>query len=177
MSKILLLGSGHKTQPEFNLADLFPDAGFSKNYESVTRLDINPDCEPDILADASELHHAGLPREYYDEIHAYEVMEHFGAQGDYRAFFDTMNDIAELLRPGGHFITSSPNHDSPWAWGDPGHTRVILPETYCFLYKSTYEVEDSPATDYRRFVRYWWEPVGRATIREGHSYLLILKRL
>ncbi len=54
------------------------------------------------------------------------------------------------LKPGGFFIASVPMWDSPWAWGDPGHTRVIPKEALIFLNQAEYaQLGKTPMTDYR----------------------------
>jgi hypothetical protein len=55
------------------------------------------------------------------------------------------------LKPDGHFFGSSPHWSSAWAWGDPGHTRVITAECLIFLHQPAYkkQVGISPMTDYR----------------------------
>jgi hypothetical protein len=92
-----------------------------------------------------------------DEIHAYEVLEHIGRQGDVEGFFKEFQGYWEILRPGGALIGSVPAWDSQWAWGDPGHTRVIPPGTFAFLSQAEYEgqVGKTNMSDYRRF---WPQP-------------------
>jgi predicted SAM-dependent methyltransferase len=69
-----------------------------KEWENVTTLDINQDHMPDIVWD---LHNIPLPFEEnsFDEIHAYEVLEHTGKQGDYQFFFDQFSDFWRILKP------------------------------------------------------------------------------
>lgn len=76
-----------------------------------------------------------------DEIHAYEVLEHCGRQGDYKFFFAQFADFWRILKPGGYFCGTVPRHDSPWAWGDPSHTRVILAESLTFLRQPEYAAQ------------------------------------
>jgi len=87
----------------------------------------------------------------FDEIHAYEVLEHLGRQGDWQGFFREWNEYHRLLKPGGLFIASVPSLKSPWLWGDPGHTRAISIETLTFLDQSAYDeqVGSGAMTDYR----------------------------
>jgi SAM-dependent methyltransferase len=104
---------------------------------------------PDVVHDLAEL---PLPfgDDRFDEIHAYDVMEHVGAQGDWRFFFAQWSDFWRLLKPGGVFCGISPGPASAWAWGDPGHTRIISPECLIFLSQPNYaQVGASPMTDYR----------------------------
>ena len=47
------------------------------------------------------------------------------------------------------FYASVPCWDSPWAWGDPGHTRIITQGSLIFLDQDNYGRPDNPMTDYR----------------------------
>ena len=77
--------------------------GFSPEWNGLVTVDINPDHKPDVLHDLSVL---PLPfaDDCADEIHAYDVMEHVGAQGDWRFFFDQWSDIWRVLKPGGKLL-------------------------------------------------------------------------
>lgn len=118
-------------------------------WSRLITLDMNDDHKPDVIHDLSN---PVLPFEAdtFDEIHAYEVMEHVGKQGDWRFFFDQWADIWRVLKPGGAFFGTSPAASSPWAWGDPGHTRVLSPECITFLHQPAYaQVGKTAMTDYR----------------------------
>lgn len=126
---------------------------FSENRESWTSLvtlDINPDHEPDVIWDLNKL---PLPFEndVFNEIHAYEVLEHCGRQGDYKFFFDQFSDFWRILKHGGVLIGTCPMHTSVWAWGDPSHTRVIQKENFVFLNQEEYtkQVGITPMSDFR----------------------------
>jgi SAM-dependent methyltransferase len=122
----------------------------SKEYINPTRVDIDSNCKPDIILD---LNTNSLPfsDDTFDEVHMYEVLEHLGTQGDYKHFFSFFNEVARVLKPDGLFIASVPAMNSPWVWGDPGHTRVIPPEILTFLDQDEYfsQVGKTPMTDYR----------------------------
>jgi SAM-dependent methyltransferase len=62
----------------------------------------------------------------FDEIHAYEVLEHIGKQGDWMRILREWSEWWRILKPGGHLYASSPLWSSEWAWGDPGHTQGHL---------------------------------------------------
>ena len=91
----------------------------------------------------------------FDEVHVYEVLEHLGEQGDYRAFFNQMAEFWRILKPNGWLIGTCPNWDSVWAWGDPGHKRIITPHTLAFLSQEEYtkQVGKTAMADYR----FCWE--------------------
>ena len=120
-----------------------------KDWTNLTTLDFTDIHEPDIVHDISKI---PLPFDdnTFDEIHAYEVMEHVGQQGDWKFFFDQWSDLWRILKPGGYFFGSSPLWNSAWAWGDPGHTRIVNAECLCFLQQPIFwQVGISPMTDYR----------------------------
>ena len=99
-----------------------------------------------------------LPGGPYDEIHAYEVLEHFGTQGDFMGLFRTFNALHRALKPGGYLIGSSPSWNGFWAWQDPGHCRIIGPGVLSFLEKKHYDqLGKTTSSDYRSFIDpHWW---------------------
>jgi SAM-dependent methyltransferase len=139
----LLIGCGARRVKEVRI-------GNSAEWSELVTLDINPAHKPDVIHD---LHDVPLPfpDERFDEIHAYEVLEHVGGQGDYRFFFAQFADLWRILRPNGHLCGSVPPATSPWVWGDPSHTRVISRESFTFLDQSEYskQVGRTPLSDFR----------------------------
>lgn len=112
-------------------------------------LDANPSCNPDVVWD---LHNIPLPFEdnTFDEIHAYEILEHTGAQGDHRFFFKQFEEFHRILKPNGCLYATTPSWQSRWAWGDPSHTRVINDGTLTFLSQEEYQnVGKTTMSDYR----------------------------
>ena len=77
--KELILGSG-------NLKHKRIKTNGSTEYSNPVTLDISPECKPDVVWNLDVL---PLPfkNEEFDEIHAYEVLEHISLQGDWRHFF------------------------------------------------------------------------------------------
>ena len=121
----------------------------SKEYVNPTRVDIDPDCNPDIILDLNS-NSLPFPDSSFDEVHMYEVLEHLGTQGNYKHFFDFFTEVARVLKPNGKFCASVPRPGSIWVWGDPGHTRAFPPELLVFLDQDAYEhVGKSAMTDYR----------------------------
>lgn len=143
----LLIGCGNARRKKVT----FPE--ISAEWSDLTTLDIDPEVNPDVVHDLNVL---PLPfaDNSFDEIHAYEVLEHCGRQGDWKFFFEQFAEFWRILKPGGYFVASVPMWDSPWAWGDPGHTRVIPKEALIFLNREEYEqVGQTAMTDYRK----WWK--------------------
>lgn len=108
------------------------------SFKNRVTLDINPAHSPDVLWDLRQ-HPLPFPDEEFDEIHAYEVLEHLAPQGDYEFFFKEFNEYYRLLTPGGRFFASVPAPNSPWAFGDPSHTRIFHPLWLTFLSQAEYE--------------------------------------
>jgi predicted SAM-dependent methyltransferase len=117
-------------------------------WAGLVTLDYEPRHKPDVVHDL----HAPLPfsENEADEIHAYEVLEHVGHQGDYRIFFAQFSDYWRVLKDGGYFLGTVPLPTSVWAWGDPSHTRVIPKESFIFLNQPSYDqVGKTAMSDFR----------------------------
>jgi SAM-dependent methyltransferase len=166
----LLVGAGHDLRRKVSLGS------GKQGWTTLVTLDINPDCNPNIVHDLEQLPYP-IPSNSFDEIHAYEVLEHVGKQGDWRFFFAQFDEFARILKPNGLLFTTSPAHESPWVWGDPGHTRYMGPEVYLFLDRSVYEQQlgSTAMTDYRRCFTSNW---ARLVIEEQNgSSIAVLKNL
>jgi SAM-dependent methyltransferase len=113
-------------------------------------LDLDPTTNPDVLWDLNNLPYP-FDTDSFNEIHAYEVLEHCGSQGDWRFFFAQFQELWRILKPGGRLIFTVPAPGSVWVWGDPGHTRHIHPAQMIFLSQAEYEkqVGKTAMTDYR----------------------------
>lgn len=146
---VLILGAGNSKEKR-----IFNQSKGREFPADAVRLDIDPLSNPNVLWDLNNL---PLPfdDDSFDEIHAYEVLEHFGRQGDAEAFFGFFNEIGRILVVGGIFHATVPQWNHQWALGDPGHTRVINRGTIVFLVKEEYEkqVGITPMTDYRRIFK------------------------
>jgi len=162
----LLLGCGNKR------VKIMSPLG-ANDWTRLVTLDIDPNCKPDVLADIE----LGLPfaDNTFKEIHAYDVLEHFGRQGDYRAFFKHFADIYRVLTPYGFLCGITPRYNGRWAWNDPGHTRIISPFNLQYLNQATYDdqVGKTPMTDYR----WLWKGDLRLVYskNEGESHTWILQ--
>ncbi len=150
----LLLGAGHSRDKRIWLKE-------ASRFQNLVTLDINPDAKPNVLFDL-EITCLPFKDDSFDEIHAYEVLEHVGWQGDWRFFFRQFDDFARVLVDKGVMFITSPPHDSPWVWGDPGHTRFMGLQVYTFLSRAQYGIQlgKTPMTDYRRYFSSDWDFVG-----------------
>ena len=163
--KELLLGCGAQT------AKLIATDG-RHEWHDLTRLDINPAHNPDVVWDLNEL---PLPfeDESFDEISAYDTLEHVGQQGDWRFFFAQFDDFWRILKPGGKVLAICPTATSRWAWGDPGHTRIVSPESLIFLHRPNYGTP--PMTDYRPWFVSDWDVLWQQITNEGESHAFVLQ--
>jgi SAM-dependent methyltransferase len=171
----LILGAGSTKDKRIAFKDLenIIPSSFSGN---VLTLDINEDHNPDVVWDLNNL---PLPfdDETFDEIHAYEVLEHFGKQGDYVSFFSFFNEAYRIMKPGSFFFASVPLDDCMWTWGDPGHVRVINSGTLVFLSQKEYDkqIGKTSMTDYRFIYKGDFEVVRAAN--NNNSLYFILRRV
>lgn len=166
----LLLGSGN------HHAKRVKHGNIEKEWQNLTRLDIDPDCKPDVLWDLNVLPYP-FEDNSFDEIHAYHVLEHFGTQGDWKGFFAQFTELHRILKPDGILCGLVPMWDSPWAWADPGHTRVITRGTLAFLSQKIYddEVGKTTLTDYRHIYKADFSLVGENEAE--HEYGFIIKAI
>jgi len=161
--KQLLIGCGRNQQKKMSIDPNGPD------WEDLTTLDINPNVNPDVVWDLNKVPYT------FDEIHAYEVLEHLGSLGDYTSFFTQFEELWRILKSNGLLLGTTPTLTSPWLFGDPGHTRVISLETLTFLSQSAYSQIDkgSPMSDYRSIYKGNFIFIGQRT--EGLIFTFVLK--
>jgi len=144
MKKILLLGAGSRPVKQIFLP------GHEAWDGELIRLDYNKDHNPDIVADLEILPYDWAKDEEYDEMHAYEVLEHTGQQGDWKFFFAQFSEFHRILKPRGKIYATVPRWDGLWAWGDPSHKRVINRGSLTFLSQDNYKhVGQSSMSDFR----------------------------
>lgn len=169
MRKELLLGCGRSWEKVVGFEAVPPV------FTNLTTLDINPAHKPDVVHDLSVLPYPFADEEF-DEVHAYEVLEHTGQQGDWRFFFAQFAELWRIIKPDGYLMGSCPNWDSEWAWADPGHTRILTPRTLWFLDQKFYEEEigKTAASDYRDVWKHSFVPIGHQ--EKGDQWFFILQK-
>lgn len=145
--KELLLGCGSRTTK-----DLYVNGNSA--FENVVRIDNNEDHNPDVVWDLT-IHPLPFKDGEFDEIHAYDVLEHLAQQGDYKFFFKEWTEYHRILKPGGLFMGSCPSWNSSWAWGDVSHKRIISKESLVFLSQSQYkeQVGITKMSDFRHIYK------------------------
>ena len=144
----LLVGSGTNLKKQIHFGD--------EAWQDLTTLDL---VNANILHDLNNLPYP-FEDDSFDEVHAYEVLEHCGTQGDENFFFGQFNEFHRILKPNGLMCLSVPNYQSIWAFGDPGHTRVLPHTVFNYLQKAYYEqLGDTPCSDYRHLIKGYWNGV------------------
>ncbi len=162
----LLIGAGNSITKK-----IFHELTPAKEFDDLITLDITG--MPDILWDLNNMPYP-FKDESFDEIHAYEVLEHCGIQGDEKFFFDQFNEFHRILKPGGVLCGSVPHHTSIWAWGDPGHKRVLPEASFHFLQKEHYDqLGNTSCADYRHLIKGYWKLIG---IQEGEVNFFLLQK-
>lgn len=160
-----------------------------RNPAGPVTVDINLSCNPDIWCDLNTVPWMGIHsgetdfrpflQNYWDEIHAYQVLEHLGAQGDAAAFFNHFSEIWRVLKPDGYLVAEVPSRYSGWLWGDPSHRRAIVPESLAFLDQTQYQRQcDGPEhlrtamSDFRNLYRGDFRCVDEADNRSEFVFVL-----
>ncbi len=168
--EFLLLGAGNDRRKRISF-EHSPERDFAGS--KLVTLDIDPGASPDVRWDLNDLPYP-FEDNRFDEIHAYEVLEHCGRQGDWRFFFAQFSELWRILRPGGFLCATVPMWNSPWAWGDPGHSRVISKETLTFLIQDEYkkQVGRTPLTDYRAVYKADFEIQGMSETEHQFGFVL-----
>lgn len=172
--KELMIGCGNRRDKAFILP------GDKQEFDNLVTCDFDPMCGPDIQHDLNNFPWPFEDNEF-DQIHAVEVLEHLGTQGDFRAFLKCFEEIWRILKPKGRLYASCPKWNGLWAFGDPGHTRIINEGSLVFLNQAEYErqIGNTPMSDYR----YWYKgdlrPVEQDGVQvisyEGETFRFVLE--
>lgn len=142
-------------------------------WEGLVTLDINPDCKPDILWNLSIQRRLPFEDSSVDEIHAYDVLEHVGYQGDFEGFFSEFTEYHRILKPQGLLFATVPPHGHLWVWGDPGHRRTINEGTLFFLSQRSYDaVGTTKMADYRHWYKADFEKIYSSILADEFRFIL-----
>jgi len=170
MRKVLLMGSGSSRAKRIHTGEGFewePDV-------LLVRADYMERHKPDVVADFGQ-HPLPFVDESFDQIHAYEILEHLGSQGDWKFFFAEFTEYWRILKPLGLMFIMVPAHDSFWAWGDPSHTRVLNAGTFSFLAQACYEeVGKTARSDFRDVWKHNFEIIYANNV--GGNLALVLQK-
>ena len=138
--KALVLGCGSRKFP------------IQSEAEIIT-LDNNPSHTPDVLWDLTK-HPLPFDNNEFNEIHAYDVLEHLASQSDYEFFFAEFSEYWRILKPDGRFHCIVPDQKSIWAFDVPSHKRIIIQENLIFLNQQAYlQVGITPISDFRHIYK------------------------
>lgn len=159
----LLIGCGNSRDKRIS-SEKIP-----KEWSNLTTLDVRPASGADVIHDLNVLPYP-FGDNTFDEIHAYEVLEHCGRQGDSEFFFAQFSEFWRILKPDGQFCATVPMWDSPWAWGDPSHTRVITAGTISYLDQDHYK-EQYGKTSTSEFRHLWKGNFHVTGIQESEHHL------
>ena len=162
----LLLGCGNSRRKKLALTD--------GGWRNLVTMDHDPNCGADVIHDLDQCPWP-LDDDRFDEVHAYEVLEHLGQQGDFRSFFAHFGEIWRVLKHGGHLFATVPSWKSQWAWADPSHRRVIAPGSIVFLNQEQYakQIGRTAMTDFRWLWRGDFEPIHIED--DGECFTFVLK--
>jgi SAM-dependent methyltransferase len=166
----LLLGCGNSRQKKVALSGATDWTG------DLVTIDMNPNCGADVVWDMDQ---RPLPFDdgQFDEMGAYDVLEHLGRQGDWRGFFDEFAEYWRILKPGGLFGIIVPV--GPDWHADPGHTRFFSEHWFRFLDQSWYAdqlAKGLQVTDYRWFWKHDFSTVQMLGIEDHHVAAILRKR-
>jgi hypothetical protein len=183
----LLLGCG------FQRKKLLTPPSRPADWEDVFTVDQNSQCKPDIVCnlDSSRFRvwrvqdwnekamrcvdtdNQRMKENYFTEVHAYEILEHLGEQGDANSFFHTFTNIYRVLVPGGFLCGTVPSRYSNWLWGDPGHRRAILKESLSFLDQTGYaQLGHTAYSDYRNIYQGDFNLIMSEDDKTFHKFIL-----
>jgi SAM-dependent methyltransferase len=165
----LLLGCGDDRRKKLQLA------GAPEWTGELTTIDMNPDCGADIVHNLDS-HPLPFEDDTFDELAAYDVLEHLGRQGDWRGYFDEFAEYWRILKPGGTFGIIVPIGAD--ALADVGHTRFFSGNAFCCLSQKWYAANKGSMSfgDYRWYWKRDFDVVFLEQI-ENHHLATVLRKV
>ena len=169
-AKELLIGAGARRDKRIKIGD-------KEGWSELLTLDQNKDHAPDVVHDLERFPFPFCNNQF-EEIHAYEVLEHTGAQGDYRFFFQQFSEFWRILKPDGFLCATVPLWSSKWAWGDPSHKRVITAGSLAFLNQNEYkrQIGSSTMSDFRDIYKADFD-IAHLEERGEDTFVFVLKAI
>ena len=164
----LVLGCGPRPRRYIHLP------GKGEEFVNPTLLDVDPHVGADVVHDLNTLPYP-FEDGTFDEIHAYNVLEHTGRQGDWRFFFAQFNELARVTHVGGILCAAVPSLASVWLWGDPGHTRAITREQLMFLDRDVYGTGQLQSDGYLSHLVHSWRLAFHQD--DGKHMMFVLERV
>lgn len=177
MKRSLLIGCGNDRRKKVYLSGNPEWAG------ELTTMDMNPDCNPDIVIDMAAQYDAVPGRFYlpfqdatFDELGAFDTLEHWGAQGDWKAWFGEMAEYHRIMKPGATFGIIVPIGQD--AIADPGHTRFFHQNHFGFLSQAFYKENEGKGTSFTDYRWYWkldFEILHLQKVEDHHLTVILRK--
>lgn len=170
--RYLLAGCGNSRDKRVK-CEASPEEHFGAD---IVTWDVDPDAGPDVVHDMDVLPYPFADNEF-DEIHAYECLEHCGAQGDAKFFFGQFAEFWRILKPNGTMVLSVPMWNKCIAFAVPDHKRILPPEIFGFLDKDYYLNVGKPGYgDYRKLLKTTdFKPLGAQETPENGSVYVLLR--
>ncbi len=170
--KYLLAGCGTNRDKRVQCPES-PELQFSGQ---VVTWDVDPDTGADVIHDMEVLPYPFADDEF-DEIHAYECLEHCGTQGDAKFFFGQFAEFYRIMKPGGIMALSVPMWNHYIAFAVPDHKRILPAPIFGFLDQDYYKNVGKPGYgDYRKLLgKTDFKLVGVQETPESGSVYVLMK--
>lgn len=109
--------------------------GYS-HIDGQVAIDYIADFNPDIVADITK--EIPVPRNEFDEIEIHHTLEHIEANKDFKRI---MNDLFDILKPGGTLDITVPYWQCPSAVDTYEHCRFFSENSFMNFYQNPYAKE------------------------------------